>query len=46
MLTRLSMDGQVVTEAFQRSNKHGRKKGETIMYEKHGIVQGGHGATI
>jgi len=46
LLTILSIDGQVVTEAFQRSHKHGRKKGETIMYDKHGIVKGGHGATI
>jgi hypothetical protein len=46
MLTGLSMDGKDVTEAFQRPRKHGRKKGELSLYEKHGTYRGGRGVKI
>jgi hypothetical protein len=41
MLTRLSMQGQDVTEGFQGSGKYGKKKGELSLYENYGTHRGG-----
>lgn len=40
------MEGQDVTEAFQGSGKHGRKKGELSLYQRFGTRRGGRGALI
>jgi hypothetical protein len=45
-LTGLSMTGQNVSDDFQGSGKHGRKKGTLSLYELYGTHRGGHGALI
>ena len=44
--TRLSMEGQDVTQGFQGAGKRGRKKDEPSLYQKYGTTGGGHGAKI
>jgi hypothetical protein len=41
MLTGFSMEGQDVTDGFQGSGKHGKKKGELSLYEKYDTHHGG-----
>jgi hypothetical protein len=45
-LTGLSMTGQNVSDDFQGSRKHGRKKGMLNLYELYGTRWGGHGTLI
>jgi hypothetical protein len=40
-LTRLSLEGEDVSKGFQGPRKHGKKKGEVILYEKFHTQRGG-----
>ena len=46
ILTRLSMEGEYVSHAFQVMRKHGRNKDEPSLYQKYGTYRGGCGAIV
>jgi hypothetical protein len=40
-ITRFSLEGEDVSKGFQGPSKHGKKKGEVILYEKFHTQRGG-----